>query len=400
MARGVLSPREGLIWAAAFVLVAGLLVATRFTSDDPDSALHASISARLSQEPVHRWLAPEWWGFWAETGLTGFYHEHPAGIFLLPAALSRLGIPGEQAAYVVGIGAGLLALLWTGMLVGRIVDRDCGRATLVLLQLMPVAFIFRIRANHEYPMLACLLLLLLALDGMRRSAWWIAAAGLALSMALVIKGVFVILVLAAAALWIVLDPTNARTRGRQMAAVAVGLMTMTIVALVYDAIYLSVTGERFWQAYWARQLGPLRIATPLEGAASLAGNAIFYLSRLIWLPAPWSLALLVVGWRWRARMRDWWISADARIRRGLMFALLFAAASVIVLSPSSRFAERYAFSATYVVAAAGICVAWFHWPRLRELVHRFDRRIAAFPVLVWTALMLLRLAVGPLLPRL
>ena len=400
MAHGVLAARERLIWAVAFVCIAGLLIATRFTSDDPDSALYASISARLSQEPTHRWLAPEWWGFWPEVGMTGFFREHPAGVFLLPATLARLGMPGEQAAYVVGIGAGLLSVLWCGVLVGRLVNRDAGRAALVLLQLMPVAFIFRIRANHEYPMLACLLLLLLALDGVRRSTWWIAITSVALSMALVIKGVFVILVLAGAVLWIVIDPLNARARRRQIAALLIGLATMTIVAFVYDAIYLQVTGERFWQAYWARQLGPLRIATPLEGAASLAGNAVFYLTRLIWLPAPWSLALLIVAWRQRSTWTRWWRAADVRIRRGLVFALLFAAASVIVLSPSSRFAERYAFSATYVVAAAGIVAAWFHWPRVQGFLQRLDTRVPALPVVAWTALMLLRLFVGPLLPRL
>ena len=249
-------------------------------------------------------------------------------------------------------------------------------------------------------MLACLLLLLLALDGVRHSTWWIAIAGVALSIALVIKGVFVILVLAGAALWIVIDPLNARARPRQIAALLIGLVTMATVAFVYDAIYLQVTGERFWQAYWVRQLGPLKIATPLEDATSLAGNALFYLTRLIWLPAPWSLALLFVAWRQRSTLGRWWREADVQIRRGVVFALLFAATSVVVLSPSNRFAERYAFSATYLVAAAGIVAAWYHWPRLKSGLQRLDTQVPALPVVVWTALMLLRLVVGPLLPRL
>ena len=399
MSRRVVSAREGALWAAAFIVIAALLVTTRFTSDDPDSALHASISARLTQEPVGRWLAPEWWGFWPEASMRGLFREHPAGIFLLPAALARLGIPAEQAAYVVGIAAGLLAVLFLGVLVARLVNAETGRATLILLQLMPVAFIFRIRANHEYPMLVCLLVVLLALDGVRRSAWWIVGLGAALAAALVIKGVFVVLVLAGAVLWIAIDPMKARARARQTIALGTGLVIMAAVALVYDAIYVDVTGERFWQGYWTRQLGPLRIATPLEGAGSLAGNALFYLSRLIWLPGPWSLALLAVAWRYRRTLIGWAIE-PVTARRGLLFALLFAAASVVVLSPSSRFAERYAFSATYVVAAAGIVVAWRHWPRLRSIVERLDARVPALPVVVWTALMLLRLVLGPLLPRL
>ena len=399
MFRRVVSAREGAAWAAAFLIIAALLVTTRFTSDDPDSALYASISARLSQEPIGRWLAPEWWGFWPEASMSGLFREHPAGIFLLPAAIARVGIPGEQAAYIVGIAAGLLAVIFAGVLVGRLVDKGTGRAALILLQLMPVAFIFRIRANHEYPMLVCLLALLLALDGVRRSPWWILGVGAALSIALVVKGVFVILILTGAVLWIAIDPLNGRARARQAIALCTGLVMMAAVAYVYDAIYVDVTGERFWQGYWARQLGPLRIATPLEGAASLVANALFYLSRLIWLPAPWSLALLAVVWAYRRTLVRWTIE-PVTARRGLLFALLFAAASVVVLSPSSRFAERYAFSATYVVAAAGIVVAWRHWPQLRSIVERLDSRVPALPVIVWTALMLLRLVLGPLLPRL
>ena len=38
---------------------------------------------------------------------------------------------------------------------------------------MPLAFIFRIRDNHEYPMLVCLLAALAGLDGVSRSWAWI-----------------------------------------------------------------------------------------------------------------------------------------------------------------------------------------------------------------------------------
>ena len=60
----LLSPRECVFWTAAFVLVAALIVATHFSSTDPDSQLYASISGRLSEEPVSHWIAPEWWDFW------------------------------------------------------------------------------------------------------------------------------------------------------------------------------------------------------------------------------------------------------------------------------------------------------------------------------------------------
>ena len=69
-----------------------------------------------------------------------------------------------------------------------------------------------------------------------------------------------------------------------------------------------------------------------------------------------------------------------------------------MLVPASRFAERYPFSAHYAIAAAGVVVA-LHMARLQIGLERLDRQIPALPVVVWTALMLLRLTSGRLLPR-
>ena len=44
----MLTRREAVIWAAAFVVLSVLLVVTRFASDDPDSALYAQLATRLA----------------------------------------------------------------------------------------------------------------------------------------------------------------------------------------------------------------------------------------------------------------------------------------------------------------------------------------------------------------
>jgi 4-amino-4-deoxy-L-arabinose transferase-like glycosyltransferase len=400
MAGRLLSAREWSVWIASFVVVAALLVATRFTSADPDSALYADLSARLAQEPVSHWIAPQWWGFWPDAKMTGYFREHPAGIFLVPAALDRLGIPGKQAAYITGVAAGLGALLLAGVLISRITSTGEGRAALVLLQLMPLAFIFRIRANHEYPMLLCLLAVLVGLDGVRRSwRWtWLVAAGL--TVGLLVKGVFVVMILLAAALWIPLNPTGSRgSIVRPLTACLIGLGVMALTMVGYDAGYARVTGGPFWGAYWNRQLGPVTIVTPLEGASTLAGHAAFYLSRLLWHPFPWSVALLVLVWQQRRRLPGVWRSLPACARHGLLFALGFAVLAVVLLSPSSRFAERYAFDAAYMIGAAGAVTAWRTWAALRRALAWTESHVPALPAVVWLTLMLLRLALGPVLPR-
>lgn len=397
----LLSTRDRLTWLLAFVAVSAVLVAVGFISEDPDSSRYHQISARLSIEPVSRWVAPEWWGGWAPgTAMTGYFREHPAGLFWLPAALGRLGIPGAQATYIVGVGAALLSVVLISSLIARLTSREAGRAALVLLQLMPVAFIFRIRANHEYPMLLALALTLAGLAGVARS--WRAAPLVAagFTIGLLVKGVFVILPVAAAGLWWLINPTaEARMRRRGAIAIAAGLLTLAAVAAFYDWWYARVTGDTFWRAYWARQLAPLEIATPVGGGSTLLQHLAFYAGCLVWHPAPWSLALIHGAWSWRGRLRTAWAALPATTGRGLLFGLGFVAAAVAILVPSSRSAERYVFSATYAVAALGVVAALRVWPRFAEATRRADAAVPALPAIVWFVLILLRLGAGSVLPR-
>lgn len=396
---GLLSRREAAVWVLCFLGVAALLVITGFTSDDPDSALYANLSARLASGPAARWIAPEWWGFWESEGL---FREHPIGVFLLPTLLGAAGIPGIQAAYIVGIGAGLASLLLIGHLIARITSPADGRLALVLLQLMPVAFIFRIRANHEYPMLLCLLLLLVGIDGVRRSWTWLPLPAFALTAALLIKGVFVVIPLIAAVIWVAVNPLRlAGSAWRPVLACVAGLVSMAVAASIYDVIYAGATGETFWRGYWARQLEPLTLASPVDATEQfvLLHHVFFYAVRLLWHPAPWSVALVVAAWRARGQLGERFRALSEPARRGLVAAVGFALGSIALLTPASRFAERYPFSAHYAIAAAGGVVALYVWPRLRSRVEALDRVVPAFPAVVWLTLMVLRLTLGGLLPR-
>jgi Dolichyl-phosphate-mannose-protein mannosyltransferase len=393
--------RDAVVWAACFVLVSSLLIALQFSSSDGDSDLYAGLSNRLALEPVARWVAPEWWGFWPEAEMTGLFREHPAGALILSAAVIRLGVPGGQAAYVVGIGAGLASLLLVSVLLSRVASPGDARATLVLLQLMPVAFLFRIRANHEYLMLLALLLTLVGLERVRFSWWPLVLVAVGLASGLLVKGVFVVLTIAGALLWVLIDPAGTGgPRTRPAIAVLAGTAVAGVVGVIYELWFRSVTGEPYWIPYLQRQLGQVEIAAPLGGGlASLAWNVFFYVNRLVWHAAPWSLALIALAWTTRDRWRSRWSGLPEGERRGLLFALMYGALLVVLLSPASRVAERYIFSGTYVVAGAGAIVALRTWPRLAAWWHELDRRLPAAPALVWLTLMLARLTLGPWMPR-
>ena len=383
-----LTPRDQIVYAIGFATVAAVLCAMGFTSHDGDSSLYAGISAHLSVEPVRQWIAPRWFALWPDTLYDQLFLEHPGGLFWLPAAMGRfLGLPGGPSAYVVGVAAGLGSLLWLSALVERVAGAAASRATLILLPFMPVSFVFRVRANHEYPMFFCLVAALVGLDRVRRAWGWTALVAAAFTGALLVKGIFSVLVVGAAGLWLLVNPARDRQAPlRPWIAVAVGLVTMLVAALAYDRAYANVTGHPFWSAYWERQIGPMSFASPAEHATVVIEHVWFYVTHVLWDSAPWGLVLAWVAWL-RLRGAGDHPLTDAE-RRGLTFVLLFTVAAALALSVPSRFAERYTFSAVFLMGAAGVAAAWLQWPGVRRAIERADAAIPALPAVVWTALVL------------
>jgi hypothetical protein len=223
----------------------------------------------------------------------------------------------------------------------------------------------------------------------------------ALTGALLVMCVFIVLIFLAAGLWVLINPTRAPgSLARPVLATMVSCVAMAAVALAYDAAYLRVTGETFWLPYWRRQLGPLEIATPIDGASTIVDHVLF-------LSEPPGVARGTVE---PGARRDRLAAAPRTgrrvvrpgvdpVRRGALFALAFTLLAVAILTPSSRFAERYAFSPTYAIGTLGAVAAWRSWPALTRFIERCERVVPALPAALWCALMLARLIVGPFLPR-
>jgi hypothetical protein len=155
----------------------------------------------------------------------------------------------------------------------------------------------------------------------------------------------------------------------------------------------------FWAGYWRRQLGPVADAAPGAGALPLVYHAFFYLAHLAWLSAPWGAGLLAAAVGGVRRWREAWRAQPAALRGATLFALAFAGAAIVMLSPSGRFAERYLFSPIFVSAAIGLAVACRTWPAIPVTVAQIERRVPYLPIALWLLLIVGRLGLGPLLPR-
>ncbi len=383
--------RGVLAWAAVVAAAAALLAASGYTSRDPDSTAYSIIGARLAREPLSTWLVPQWWGAW---DLEGPFREHPVGILVVPALLARLGYPAEQAAYAVGAAMSALAIVLVGDVAARIVRPHEVAAVRWAALLLPVAFVYRIRANQEYPVLVLMLLALLATDRARQRAVWIAGMAAAAVGLFLVKGIFVVFMPIVCALWLLLVPAAASERNRQAwAGIGVSLLVVAITVVLYEWAYRAVAGDSFFEYYIATRLGSNtgldqgRMPDLMEKVPNLGWYAV----RLAWFAVPGSLALVAAaaggGWRqWRASP-------------GLSFAVATGAAYVAVMSLGSNRADRFIFPAYFAIGVAGAVVAMRRWAPIERAARWIDRQQPIGKPIAWFVLFLLTFITGRGLPR-
>jgi 4-amino-4-deoxy-L-arabinose transferase-like glycosyltransferase len=407
-------------WLVAWVITAALLAFTHYTTGDPDSKLYAGISARLVSLPVVQWIAPEWWGLW---GLTGPYREHPVGMFVVPAALGRLGYPAEQAAFAINALYQAASFFLIVLIARTVLPRREADALGWLMQLLPIAFVFRIRANQEYAVLAGVLFALYACERARTRPAWGAGMLAGFGGVLLVKGVFAFMVPLTCLLWLL---ARGRAASRSVAAAWIGLLLMPVAGAIatwaYESTYLHVTGRSFLEIYRARQVpeGALTTGSPL---ARTAYTLVWYTGRVLWFAFPWSLLAVapffhalragvllprsfgsrlpaagdrtdVMGSRLQAPRS--WADHDGS-RQGAWFAAATTIALVLAFSLAHRKADRYIFPAYFSAAALGGVTAIRRFPWLARIAERLDRPWAA-PAL-HVALVILRLATRGALPE-
>jgi hypothetical protein len=360
------------VWLTALAVAATLLAVSGYRTRDPDSRAYIAIATRLADVPAAEWIAPQWWGAW---GGQGRFLEHPAGAFVLPALLTRAGYPAAQASFVVTLAAQIVSLLVLVSLASRLLPQADARAIAWALLLIPIAFVFRIRANQEYLVLAGVLVSIYGLERARTSAAWAMLAVAGCLFALAVKGVFALVAPIAGGLWL-----WARRPNPAMAWVALALMIAAIPLATwgYERAYVRVTEESFLEYYLgARTSLAAGAASSLPFPINKIWNMAWYIGRVVWYAAPWSLALVLAG---RAG------SLESPTRRFVAFSVFATLAAILLVAPRDLRADRYVFPAYFFAASGGVALACARVARIRDLTAQLDRTWPWGPALLWVVL--------------
>jgi 4-amino-4-deoxy-L-arabinose transferase-like glycosyltransferase len=378
---------EVVAWVLALAAVWVALAALHYRTRDADSRLYAEIVARVSQAPAAGWIAPDFPPDWF---MSGPFREHPVGLFVPAAALARAGYPALQAAYALNALYQVLTIVLLQRLAAALVPGLQARALGWLVQLLPIAFTFRVRANHEQAVLLCLVAALSGTERARSRPRWALLTVAALASLVLVKGVLAVFGPVLCAVWLLgrrfASSGPARDRAAWLGLVA-GVAVMGVTAAAYESLYRAATGQPFWSFYLARQLGVAAEAG--GGGSSLLAklyNVAWYLGRVVWFPFPWSLALAIAVWRGRriwSRPRPPWPleGLECGVLAGAVFAVATTVIYVGLFSLSDRRADRYLFPAYYATGAAGGVAALRASTALSRVAGALDRPWV--PAAVW-----------------
>jgi hypothetical protein len=231
----------------------------------------------------------------------------------------------------------------------------------------------------------CFLALLYATHRSRTSPAWIGLMVAAFCGLVLLKGAFAMFALVAAVLWLLLVPMPPGGANRWPWA---GLVLTVFVAAVmvagYEGLYVRATGESFLDFYRSRRLGDSIRMTDVAVVSHALVNVGWYLTRLAWFAAPWSLIAIpaAVGWARSKGTRDKGQGKDLLTERALLWAMLLTAAYIAVLSPALVRAERFIFPTYFVIGAVGAVTAMRNVDAVRRVAVSAEPH-SWLPVAVW-----------------
>lgn len=353
-----------LIWLGFLLLAVVIVSASHFKSESNDSKYYTELVVRYHHSSFSEMIAPKWgenfWGFEPQT----FMRDQFPGQLLLGVAFAKIGIPADQALHVLGMFFQVGSFLILGQLVLEFMSVEAALFVVSCLLITPLAFSYNLRANHELGIMFFCFLSLYSGYRYHQSKWWLIVLMVSASMLLLIKGPFFIFALTSFACGFLTSPKDFL---KLFLPEIMGVLAVAITGLIFEKMFLSVTGESFFKEFWNIQISQ-RAMTQVQSHSFIVQKLInfwYYFSHYLTYSLPWSLLFIVMMVRKKKILHtqlSWQI-----LMASMAFCLFF--------SMSDRVAGRYTIPGYFLFSGWIALMIYNLSPQLQDKIKSHKEKL-------------------------
>jgi 4-amino-4-deoxy-L-arabinose transferase-like glycosyltransferase len=362
------------IWLLCLILASIVVSLSHFKSESNDSKYYTELVVRYHNSELRELVAPKWgknyWSFDPNT----YMRDQFQGQLFMGVALTKLGIPADQALHVLGMFFQVGAFL---ILMKLIIKMDQFHSALFVvssLLLTPLAFSYNLRANHELGIMFFSFLSLYAGFSFLRSWWWCLAFLISAIMIFLIKGPFFIFAFTSFFFGYFYHFKKSREFFIKYVFVnLVALIAVVITVFIYEKIFVQVTGESFLREFWRIQIEERAMGENHQHIFIIQKfiNFWYYFSHYLVYSLPVSLILLVYLIV-QKKYLDFFNEAKKRSSLMLLFASMVFC---LFFSMSDRVAGRYAFAGYFLFSAWIALILIRISPKLSQWVKKHSMKL-------------------------
>lgn len=308
-----------------------------FAPRETDSRFYSLVTQNQCHGALTSLMAPKW------DGLSQHYNDktspwirdHPAGQFILPALLCKIGLSSEHSLLATNILYKLINYFLVMLIVWRLSRNSLSWWMLILVQILPISINYLLRSNQEQPLLLAHLLVFYAFT-LRPSTMRALLIGGAISFGIAIKAISALPLFVSA--WLALV-----WRKEYRVAIAIAAMSAFFIGL-YEVIYRLQADTYFWQRYIEIQIMGRSLKQEQSTLSTFVSGLFYYTTRALLYSLPAAFFAGYMGQKKRT------FKNSVLKEQAVIFALLFCILSLGLFSLSSRTASRYLFVTNYFIA--------------------------------------------------
>ena len=381
------------LWLALWVVASAFLSTTDFRSSSNDSKFYSRLVGQLADKPVGQWVAPKWGENFYGQPPDKYIHDHLSGNLIPGVLLAKAGVPSQHALNIVQMLFNIFSLILLVKIASFFVEKKVAVHLLWILQLIPIAFTYKIRANHEQGMILWMLVaiygaLLLVKTGRGLWLWALGVAG-----ALLVKGAPVILlpVMGVLVAFFAAEKIEGRPK-KALWLASTAVFTIFIVGFVYEFFYRQATGTEFWGEYWRVQIEERSLKATSDKPLLLQklSNFWYYLNRSIFYTAPWSLVALFIfskrkHWQRLPSLREVFRLETSQKQKLYVVLFLLAILQIFAFSVSDRRGSRYIFPVFYLFGSGFSIYILYGVEGFKNLAEKVEEKLGAanFAAILW-----------------